>query len=357
MKILQICPDSYAEYGGVSTHVRNIAERLAKRHDVTVYATGRSPKYPRYEFKNGVKVERFKCYAPSDSYFFSLEMLLRLRKVEFDVVHGHGYHALPLHYATVAKCSKLVATTHFHGFGHTPFRNCLIKLFKPIGKNTLKKADKVIAVSEFEKSLLTKYFRLKHEKVVVIPNGVNFEEFKGLRRKNQDYKVILYVGGLLSFKGVHYLIDVLPKLADDVILEIVGNGPLKPFLEKRARELKVYDRVRFYGYIPRKELLQKFVDADLFVLLSTYEAYSIVVAEALTAGTPCIVTNTSALTEWVDDETCFGLDLPLDLNKLAQLISYVLNNGVDRRSMRKWIGTKILDWNEVVDMLEKIYVE
>jgi len=355
MKILQICPDSYAEAGGISVHVRNISERLAKRHDVTVYATKRSTRFPKYEYINGVKVERFGCYAPSDSYFFSLEMLLRLRKVEFDVVHGHGYHSLPLHFAPLAKYGKFVATTHFHGFGHTPFRDCLFKLFKPIGQRTLSKANTIIAVSEYEKSLLVDYFGLDPEKVIVIPNGVNFEEFKGLGRRRHNYRSILYVGYLSSFKGPQYLVEVLPRLAKDVVLEIVGVGPLMPYLEKRARELRVNDRVKFHQNLSRQELLQKYADADVFVLLSKYEAYSIVVAEALAAGTPCIVAKTSALSEWVDGETCFGVNLPINLGELTKLIHNVLDNGVDRRSMKKWIGTKILDWNEVVHKLEKIY--
>jgi glycosyltransferase involved in cell wall biosynthesis len=153
------------------------------------------------------------------------------------------------------------------------------------------------------------------------------------------------------------LVEVLPKLADDVVLEIVGTGPIKPFLEKRAMELKVYDRVRFYENLPRRELLQKFADADVFVLLSRYEAYSLVVAEALTAGTPCIVANTSALSEWIDNETCFGISVPVSIGKLANIINYVLDNDMDRGAFRKWMGTKILDWNDVSNMLEKIYTQ
>jgi len=355
MKILQICPDSYAEAGGISVHVRNISERLARKHDVTVYATKRSPRFPRYEFTNGVKVERFRCYAPSDAYFFSWEMLLRLRKVEFDVVHGHGYHSFPLHFSPLVKCEKFVATTHFHGVGHSVLRNCLIRLLKPFGENTLKKADKVVAVSEYEKSLLVDYFGFDHEKVVVVPNGVDFDEFRGLRKRNHDFRSVLYVGSLFSYKGVHYLVEVLPKLADDVVLEIVGGGPLKVFLEKRAKELKVYDRIKFCGNLSRGELLQKFADADVFVLLSRYEAYSLVVAEALATGTPCVVANTSALSEWVDGESCFGASLPIDLNEVARLINHVLDNGVDSRNMKKWVGTKILDWNEVTNRLDTIY--
>lgn len=355
MKILQVCQDWYGETGGISVHVKNISERLARRHDVTVYATNYGLKRPRFELKNGVGVERFKCYAPSNAYFFSLEMFLRMREADFDVVHAHGYHGFPMHFAAFAKCDKFVVTTHFHGVGHSTFRNCLIILFKPVGKMTLEKADKIIAVSEYEKALLHKQFKLAEDRVAVIPNGVDFSEFAGLRRRSHNLKSILYVGYLLGYKGVQYLVEVLPKLGDDVVLEIVGTGPIKPSLEKRARELKVYDRVRFYENLSRQELLQKFADANLFVLLSKFEAYSLVVAEALTARTPCIVTNTSALSEWVDNESCFGIDFPVNLDELARSIINVLDNGPDKTAMKKWKETKISDWNDVVRQLENIY--
>jgi glycosyltransferase involved in cell wall biosynthesis len=355
MKILQVCQDWYGETGGISVHVKNISERLARKHDVTVYATNYGLRLPRFELKNGVRVERFKCYAPSNAYFFSLEMLLRMREAEFDVVHAHGYHGFPMHFAALAKCDKFVVTTHFHGVGHSNFRNCLIKLFKPLGKRTLTRADEIIAVSEYEKALLCRQFKLVEDKIAVVPNGVDFRDFSGLRRRSHSFKSILYVGYLLDYKGAHYLVEVLPKLEDDVVLEIVGTGPLKPYLERRAKELKVYDRVRFYENLSRRELLQKYFDADVFVLLSRFEAYSLVVAEALTAGTPCIVANTSALSEWVDNESCFGVDFPISLNGLARLINSVLDNGADKRAIKKWRGTKILDWNDVVEQLESGY--
>lgn len=356
MRILQVCPLSYGETGGISVHVKNISECLARHHDVTVYATDHGSGFPRFEIINGVRVERFKCYAPSNAYFFSLEMVLRTRKAEFDVVHAHGYHMLPMHFATLAKCKKLIITTHFHGVGHSPFRNCLVRLLKPFGKKNLERADKIIAVSEHEKTLLCQKLGLGADRIVVVPNGVNLSEFSELKRRRRKSKVLLYVGYLVDFKGVRYLVDVLPKLSEDILLEVVGNGPLKPSLKRHAKELGVYDRIRFYENIPRQELLQKYVDADLFVLLSMHEAYSLVVAEALTAGTRCIVANTSALSEWVDNENCFGASFPISLNRLAELINDVLRSSLDKADTKKWMHTKILDWNDVAERLESIYL-
>jgi len=105
MEILQVFPFSYDAVEGVSEHVKNISERLARRHNVTVYATNPGSSLPRYELSNGVKVERFRRYTPNDAFFFSWEMLLKLGKVKFDVVHAHGYHFFPMHFSALTKCS------------------------------------------------------------------------------------------------------------------------------------------------------------------------------------------------------------------------------------------------------------
>lgn len=356
LRILQVYPISMRVRGsGIGEHVWNIATRLARRHDVTLFGLNPHSKYSRFEVVDGVKVERFKHYYPNGSYYFSVELPLRLRHLEFDVVHGHGYHSFPMHFAALAKCNKFVVTTHFHGEGHSIFRDSLFRLFKPFGKMTLKKAKVIIAVSDFEKHLLCRQFGFDEDKIVVIPNGVDLDEFKGLKRRDRSFKSVLYVGRLEWYKGVHYLVEVLPKLSNDVVLEIVGKGPLRGYLEARARRLGVGDRVFFYQDLPRRELLQMFVDADVFVLLSRYEAYSMAVAEALVAETPCVVANCSALSEWVDNESCSGVQFPIRLGELAELIDNVLDGRVSRKAMKNWIGTKILDWDDVVQRLEDIY--
>jgi len=263
-----------------------------------------------------------------------------------------------MHFAALAKCRRFIVSTHFHGVGHSVFRDALIRLLKPFGKRTLEKADKIVTVSEYEKSLLVKQFRLNPKKVVVIPAGVDFSEFEGLKRRKRGFRSILYIGRLVDYKGVQYLVEVLPKLPKDVVLEIVGKGSLKTVLEKRARELGVRGKVRFYQDLSRRELLQRFVDADVFALLSRYEAYSIAVAEALAAGTPCVVANASALSEWIDNKTCFGVDYPIRLDELADVVSHVLDDKV-RVSVfsGKFVGEKILDWNEVTKRLENLYMD
>jgi glycosyltransferase involved in cell wall biosynthesis len=358
MRILQVSSDPYSQTrntGGIFVHMRNICERLAKNNEVTVYGTNRHLRFPEREIVNGVRVERFNCLAPGEAYYFSIQMLLKLRKAKFDVVHGHGYHAFPFHFAAEAERNALFLTPHFHGVGHTPFRKSLLRLLRIPGSRVFKQANRVIAVSEYEKNLLQQQFRLSDDRIEVIPNGVDFSEFSDLKKQSHEGRSLLYVGYLVDYKGADYLVEVLPRLEKDIILEIVGRGPLGPFLEKRARELGIIDRVKFYPSLARKELLQKFADADVFALLSTQEAYSIVVAEALAAKTPCVITRASALKEWEDGITCFGVDYPINLDKLAEKIMFAMQSSPNDQDYRKWYDHKILDWDSVTKKLENLY--
>jgi glycosyltransferase involved in cell wall biosynthesis len=355
MKILQVSSASYTMGSGVSEYIKNISKRLAVHHEVTVFASRTSYELKRNEVVDGVKVERYQCFAPNSAFYFSFELPRKIAAAEFDVIHAHGYHSFPMHIAWLGKSRKFLVSPIFHGMGHTSFRNSLFHAFKPFGKKSLERADCILAASDYEKNLLCRYFGFKSERVVVIPRGVDFSEFKGLKRQKRDFKSVLFVGKLVKYKGVQHLIEALPKLEDDIVLEIVGKGPLRQYLEERAKKLGVFPRVRFYKDLTRKMLLQMYSNCDVFVLPSKYEAYSKVVAEALTVGTPCVVTNTSALTEWIDNESCFGIDTPDNIDQIAKEIHKVLGLSSTRESAKKWIGKKIIDWNTVVERLETLY--
>lgn len=349
MKILQVCSQYFPPVGGLEVHVRNISERLAGEHDVTVFTTDSSGMLPKEEEINGVLIRRFGSFSPNNAYHFSFEMLKELRESQFDIVHGHNYHAFPLLFSRYATKKKFIVTPHYHRHGVTLFRDMLIKLYKPFGKKIFQEADRVIAVSNYEKDLLIEDFQINGDKVTVIPNGVNLEEFRGLKKEERDHKTILYVARLEEFKGVQYAIQALHLLEETIRLEIVGKGPYKEKLIRLATGLGVAQRIDFYQDLHGRELLNRYANADLFILLSRYEAFSIALAEALASKTPCIVANTSALKEWGDNENCFGIDYPISIDQLAGLINEVIGKKVGE--------VKLWDWEAVVEQLGMVYTE
>lgn len=346
MKILQVSIGYYPPIAGIASHVKSISERLAKKHEVTVFTLNYRGWWPEEERINGVLVRRFRSFSPDVAYHLSLGMIRELRKSRFDIVHGHGYHALPLYFSRYAKRKRFVVTTHYHGHGHTAFRDFLLKLYKPFGKRIFTGADAIISVSNYEKELLVKDFDLDEGRISLIPNGIDWTEFAGGGRQKKT-KTILYVGRLEEYKGVQYIIQALPLLDDDCRLEIVGRGTYERELARLADKLGLSRRVRFNQFLSRSELLKMYNRAGVFVLLSQHEAFSIVVAEALAAKTPCIVASTSALREWVDNRNCFGVDYPIDIDQLAGLVNEVMGREVS--------DIKLWDWDDVAQELEKIY--
>jgi glycosyltransferase involved in cell wall biosynthesis len=349
LNILQVCPRYYPDIGGLEEHVRNISEVLCERHVVTVATTDPSGKLPYEEKINSVTILRFKSWAPSQSYFFSgsLKHYLKANAKKYDIVHAHSYSAMPALYAAQTKVPNLIFTSHYHGAGHTFFRNMLHYPYRFFGKSIFQNADRVISVSEYEKKLILKNFSIKPEKITVIPNGVNVHEFEDIKKQPNSTPVMLYIGRLEKYKGIHYLISVLPKLDKTLILKIIGSGPYKKNLIEQARQLGAADRVIFLDNLARKDLLQEYANADLFVSLSLHEAYGLTVAESLMSGVPCLVANSSALTEWVDNERCFGIDLPIDTDELASKIKKYIG--------KKIVKPKLLDWRAVTELTEKVY--
>lgn len=381
MKIAQICPRYSPDIGGVETHVKEISERLVRAgHKVEVITTDPTGKLARKDTINGVKVTRFRSFAPGNAYYFAPQIYFYLKKKDFDVIHAHSYHALPALFAALGKHKrKLVLTPHYHRSGHTAFRNLLHKPYRLFGKMIFSRADSVICVSDYERGLVETDFKVSG-KTVKIPNGINLSEFEHLRSRQKDKtveeiieektekviageekaekersrkeKVLLYVGRLEEYKGVQHIIQILPEL-QEFRLRVVGRGPYESELHSMAESLKIEKRVEWLKDLSRKELLECYAAADIFLMLSSHEAYGITVAEALAAGTPCVVAKGSALEEFIDGVRCFGVDQPDKKESLIKLINQVK----DLKSNRKFTikNLAICDWSQVTKEIENIY--
>jgi len=376
LKIAQICPRYSPDIGGVETHVKEISERLVNAgHKVEVITTDPTGRLNKQETINGVKVVRFTSFAPGNAYFLAPQILFYLRNRKYDVIHMHSYHALPALFAALGRGQeKLVFTPHYHRSGHTPFRNLLQKPYRFLGKIIFSRADSIICVSEFEKKLVESDFKVGG-KIVKIPNGINLKEFKKIKNQEKNStgsnstgsnstgknsaennlrkeKFLLYVGRLEEYKGVQYIIQSLPEL-QEFRLKVIGKGPFESELHDIAKNLQVENKIEWLKELSREELLDCYADADIFLMLSTHEAYGITVAEALASGTPCIVTKGSALEEFVDGIHCLGVDEPSNKKSIIKLIHQAEN----LKNNSEFIVEKlnIFDWNQITEDIENVY--
>lgn len=154
--------------------------------------------------------------------------------------------------------------------------------------------------------------------VTVIHNGVDIERFVPLGNKNNirarqgipsGSPVIMSVGRLVGWKGLHTIIGLLPEI-DDAHFVIVGDGPERETLGKLSLHLGVSERVHFLGAVQHSALPDIIGEADIFVQPSIgEEAFGISIVEAMACGVPVIASRNGGMPEIVIDGTT-GLLLP-----------------------------------------------
>lgn len=345
MKIIMVCPRYHPDIGGVETHVKEISERLVKRgHIVEVVCTDPRGVYPGKDLINGVHITRFRSFAPNDAYYFAPRMVFYLKKCEGSVLHAHGYHAFPALFASMAVQSKrFIFTPHYHGRGHTWFRNILLMGYNVVAKRIFYQADKIVCDSEYERELVMKKFPVQKDTFVLIPIGINVHEFSTFNA-TRDPQRLLYIGRIEKYKGIHHIIEALPALPE-YSLVIVGKGPYEEELHQLARTLDVQHRITWKKDLSREDLIREYKSAGIFISLSSFEAFGITVAEALASGLQAIVNHEGALAEFIDGEMCIGIEPSAE--RLVQAIHSLKAPSVYQK--------KIFDWDEVVEKIIQTY--
>jgi glycosyltransferase involved in cell wall biosynthesis len=113
------------------------------------------------------------------------------------------------------------------------------------------------------------------------------------KRKEPDAgRTLLYVGRLIAWKGVHLGLRALAQANDKRLrYRIIGEGPLRAWLEKEARRLGVADRVEFAGALPRDKVLEAYATADGFLYPSLHDSGGNAVIEAMCASLPILCLN------------------------------------------------------------------
>lgn len=346
MRVCQVVPRYPPQTGGVETHVREISERLVARgHDVKVVTADAAANGDRRETRSGVSVRRCRGVEPGGAFHVAPGVARAVREVNADVVHAHNYHALPLLFAAVAAGgSRLVTTPHYHGGSASSVRDRLLTLYRPLGRWALRRADAIVAVSDWECERLADDFGVE---VTVVPNGIDVERFRDADPLEWERPYLLTVGRLERYKGVQHVIRALPELPDYDLL-VAGIGDYGDRLREVAREAEVTDRVDFLGYVADERLPSLYAGAEAYVTLSAFEAYGLTVGEALAAGTPCLVRRAGALVDWTDSDGVVGID-SVGRETVAPAVERAVSCTVGRAS--------VVGWDEVVDRLLNVYAE
>ncbi|OLC35406.1 MAG: hypothetical protein AUH84_03300 [Thaumarchaeota archaeon 13_1_40CM_4_38_7] len=340
--------------GGIETHVQEIAERLAKRHEVLVFTLVSGNGQTCNEIINGVNVRRFKPIRLSYSLEFPRGSMLReIERFQPDVLHAHGIHTIiPFFASRVNSNSKLVITPHYLGKSTTLFRKFLFFAYKPLLNVALSKSDRIICSTSTEKNMLNRSFNVDNMKIRMIPNGVGTDLAKIVPKR--DGMRILSVARLdLYHKKTDKLIRAF-KLIESKInakLVLVGDGPDRKEIMKLINSLGLSEKIEVKSNLTRDQLVQEYANATVFVTASEIENFGIAVAEALAAKLKVVVPNSTALSLFVDAGHALGMEMPITIEKIAEAMMTCLQDN------NKFLEYSPYTWDMAAEELHKLYEE
>jgi glycosyltransferase involved in cell wall biosynthesis len=263
----------------------------------------------------------------------ALVKLFRLIRHERpDIVHTHTAKAgfVGRLAARLAGVPIILHTYHghvLHGY-YSPLKTWLLRrMEQALGCFS----DGIIAVSEQVKQDLVSYGVASPEKITVIPLGFNLqsfldcEKYRGEFRRelglNNGARLIGIVGRIFPIKNHRLFLDSAAQVASeepDSRFVIVGDGALRPEMERRARELGIAHKVIFTGW--RRDLPRIYADLNALVISSDNEGTPVSVIEAMASGVPVVGTNVGGVSDLITDGKTGYLVPPRDPGELAKAV-------------------------------------
>lgn len=275
-------------------------------------------------------------------------------------------HLFPLILLSAFKGKKLLITWHEYWgkYWQKYIKGFSWLIFFLIEFLTAQLGKKVITVSEFTAQRLAKY-RLRKKSIFVVHSGIELKTIISVTNNlKKDAPPLIYAGRLMKEKRVNLLLEAIVKLnlnTNQIILQIVGDGPDRDNLENLANNLKIAENVRFTGRLSTiEEVWQHLAQAKIAIQPSEREGFGLFPLEAMAVGTPVIYckSDESAVSEVVRDGR-EGIAVNSDSDSLAQAIANLLDNTEEweRLSKNAQIRSQSFDWLNIAEKMESIFYE
>ncbi len=344
---LRICLLSYRSNphcGGQGVYVRNLSRALSRLgHRVDVVS---GPEYP--EIDNGVrliKLPGLDLYNPEnlfrvpeareltdttnliewlgtstmgfpEPFTFGIRArhFLKVRGGNYDIVHDN--QSLSYGIWAIKRKMPTIATIH-HPI--TVDRDVAVKTesafwrklkslrwysFVAMQKQVSRTLSRLITVSSFTRSHISREFGIPESRFSVIPNGINTDLFYPVPEIPRDpNRIIVTNSADTPLKGLHHLLPAVADIAQkrDIRLIVVGTPKKNGMVEKLVKKLGIGHIVTFTGRISYAEFVRQYARATMAVVPSVYEGFGLPAGEAMACGVPVISTTGGALPEVVGD--------------------------------------------------------
>jgi glycogen synthase len=370
--------------GGISPHVFFLSKSLAQNGVKVYVVTCDFPGAPAHEVIDGVEVYRVDSYKnPSPDfatwvYLMNLNMqkeaanLVKKLPNGVDVFHAHDWLVATSGIGLKHVFRKpLLVTMHSTEVGRRDgIHTSTEKMIAETEAWLTYEAWKIICCSDYMVSHVRWAFGLPADKLVMVPNGVNREVYSAIEKEDltafrrrwalPEEKIVLFVGRLVYEKGIHVLVNAVPKVLEKVNAKfiIVGSGYMKEQVLTIVRSMKMEHKVLFAGFADDATLLRLQKCADVSVVPSLFEPFGIVALEAMAARSPVVVSDTGGLSEIVDHDWSGVKVYPNNPESLAWGIVKVLTDDKYRNHLVDNAYRKILDkydWDKIAQQTRTIY--
>ncbi len=311
-----------------------------------LYADENPFRTPRLsEYRDWIDVLEFatmKTGAFPEPLTFSLRALraLRARRADFDLVHdnqvlaygllGLARAGLPLvtsihHPISVDRRIELAAARRWDRVGKWRWYS-----FVRMQGRVARRAGPVLTASQASRSDIIQDFRVAPDNVHVIPLGVDTRLFHPREAPREPGLIVAVASADSPLKGIATLLQAVAKITveREARLIVVGRAAPGGPTERLVGELALGDRVRFVSGISDTELAELAARAEIAVVPSLYEGFSLPAVEHMASGTPLIASRTGALPEVTGDAAV--LVEPGDAEALAAALRELLDSPAGR---------------------------
>lgn len=382
-------------YGGAGVHVEYLATELAKLMDVEVRCFGDQDSEENNLAVKGFPYEN-EAFNSTDKKIkavlqtLSTGLHMNAEAIDADVIHCHTWYS---HFAGImAKLCyglPLVITTHSLEPLRPWKREQLGRGYDAsswIEKTAIEMADALIAVSEETKDDILQHFDVDEDKVKVIYNGINLQEYATTSEADtldnygidRDKPYVLFVGRITRQKGIIHLVNAIQYIHPDTQIVLCAGAPdteeIGVEMENAVNEVKKTRNnvIWIDKMITKKEVIQLYSHAGVFCCPSIYEPFGIINIEAMACHTAVVASAVGGIKEVVvNGET--GILVPVAQQKtapfepvnpdqfakdLAEGINKVIQDSDLRQDMAEKGRKRVedyFDWTSIAKQVEALY--
>lgn len=346
---------------GAEQMVKEIAERLGKKYDITLIAARLDSKLPKTERRENFNLVRVGVgHKKIDKLLYSLLAALKARNVKPEIIHAvmesYAGGALALVKYIYPRAKRILTLQSGDLDSDVKQKKFLIKFFWKV----IHRAPHIVtAISGFLADRAAR-LRVDKSKIFITPNGVDLSQIPKDEEKIANR--VICVARLSWEKGLDYLIKAWPevlKQTPEAKLVMVGEGDKRKEIETMIKDLNIADSVVLMGNLPHDRTLEEIKKSEIFICPSLAEGLGIVFIEAQACGVPAIGTRVGGIPDVIKDNENGLLILPKNSEAIVAAIAKLLKDKsmADKLSARAFQTVKKYDWKNVISQINRLYEE